>query len=126
MHSEKVTVWCGLQAGGIIAPYFFQGAVNRNVTVNGERYREMISNLFLSKMQELDRSKSMTCHMPPSTRSNGLIERRVHSTFYFTFGTGQLVLQLTHGKTILKNLFIRYRPKCWKEYASIGPSGWTI
>ena len=42
MHPEKVTVWCGLWAAGIIGPYFFKGAANRNVTVNGERYREMI------------------------------------------------------------------------------------
>ena len=54
MHPEKGTIWCGLQVGGIIRPYFFKYAANRNVTVNGERYREMISNFFLPKMQELD------------------------------------------------------------------------
>ena len=53
MHPEKLTVWCGLWAGGIIEPYF-QDAANRNVTVNGERFREIISNFFLPKMQELD------------------------------------------------------------------------
>ena len=37
MLSEKVTVWCGLWAGGIIGPYFFKDDANRNVTVNGER-----------------------------------------------------------------------------------------
>ena len=31
-----------------------QDAAKRNVTVNGERYREMISNFFLPKMQKLD------------------------------------------------------------------------
>ena len=54
MHPEKVTVCCGLWAGGIFAPYFFKDAANRNVTVNGERYREMIFTFFLPKMQELD------------------------------------------------------------------------
>ena len=54
MHPEKATVWCGLWAGGIIGPYFFKDAANHNVTVNGERYRELIFNFFLSKMQELD------------------------------------------------------------------------
>ena len=54
MHPEKVTVWCGLWAGGIIGPYFFKDDAIRNVTVNGERYREMISNFLLPKMQELD------------------------------------------------------------------------
>ena len=32
--------------GGIIEPYFFKDAANGNVTVNGEHYREMISNIF--------------------------------------------------------------------------------
>ena len=45
MHPEKVLIWCGLWAGGIIGPYFFKDAANRNVTVNGERYREMIIRL---------------------------------------------------------------------------------
>ena len=44
MHPEKVTVCCGLRAGGTSGPYFFKDAANRNVTVNDERYREMISN----------------------------------------------------------------------------------
>ena len=38
MHPEKVTVWCGLWAGGNIGLYFFKDAANRNVTVNGERF----------------------------------------------------------------------------------------
>ena len=54
MYPEKVTVWCGLRAGAIIGPYFFKDAENRNVTVNGERYREMRFNFFFPKMQELD------------------------------------------------------------------------
>ena len=35
-------------------------------------------------------------------------------------------LELTRMKTTLKHLFMRYRPKYWKEYAKIGLSGWTI
>ncbi|CAH1988625.1 unnamed protein product [Acanthoscelides obtectus] len=54
MHPEKITVWCGLWAGGIIGPYFFKDDNGRNVTVNGERYRAMITNFFLPKMEELD------------------------------------------------------------------------
>ena len=60
MQPEKVTVLCGLWAGGIIGSYFFKDAANRNVTVNCERYREMISNYFLPKMQELD-LQNMLC-----------------------------------------------------------------
>ena len=50
MHPEKVTVWCGLWAGGIIEPYFLKDAANRNVTV---RYREMIPIFLVPKIQEL-------------------------------------------------------------------------
>ena len=42
--------WRGLCAGGIIGLYFFKDAANRNVTVNGERYGDMISNFFLPKI----------------------------------------------------------------------------
>ena len=54
MHPQKVTVWCGLWAGGFIGQYFFKHAANHRVTGNGERYRKMISNFFLPKMQKLD------------------------------------------------------------------------
>ena len=54
MRQGNVTVRCGLWTGGIIGPYFFRDAANHNVTVNGDRYREMISNICLPKMQEID------------------------------------------------------------------------
>ncbi|XP_061394938.1 uncharacterized protein LOC133330517 [Musca vetustissima] len=54
MHPEKCTVWCGLYAGGIIGPYFFKDAVGRNVTVNGDRYRSMLTYFLLPKMEELN------------------------------------------------------------------------
>ena len=62
MHSKKVTVWCALWAGGIIGPYCFKDAANCNVTVNGERCREMISKkfFFCPKCKSLIR---MTCNL---------------------------------------------------------------
>ena len=68
MHPEKATVWCGLWAGGIIGPYFFKDTANRNITVNGERYREMLSKFLLPKVQELNlhnmrfQQEGATCH----------------------------------------------------------------
>ncbi|GFW14920.1 uncharacterized protein TNCV_1563821 [Trichonephila clavipes] len=44
LHPEKLTVWCALWAGGIIGPYFFKNDEGNNVTVNGDRYRAMITN----------------------------------------------------------------------------------
>ncbi|XP_074036992.1 uncharacterized protein isoform X2 [Leptinotarsa decemlineata] len=68
MHPEKCTVWCGLYTGGIIGPYFFKDAVGRNVTVNGDCYRSMLTNFLLPKMEELNlvdmwfQQDGATCH----------------------------------------------------------------
>ncbi|GFV03465.1 putative DD41D transposase [Trichonephila clavipes] len=47
LHQEKLTVSCALWAGGIIGPYFFKNDEGHNVTVNGDRYRAMITNFFI-------------------------------------------------------------------------------
>lgn len=47
MHPEKSQ----LMADSIIGPYFFKDTGNRNVTVNAERYREMMSKVF-AQMQD--------------------------------------------------------------------------
>ena len=79
IHSEKVTVWCGLKVNGIIRQRFFKDSVNSNKTVNDEHYREIISNFFLPKMQELDlhdkwfQLEAATCH----TLRVSVVERRV-------------------------------------------------
>ncbi|GFU56255.1 hypothetical protein TNCV_713091 [Trichonephila clavipes] len=43
LHPEKLTVWYALWAGGIL----FQNDEGHNVTVNGDRYRAMITNFFI-------------------------------------------------------------------------------
>ncbi|GFT40670.1 putative DD41D transposase [Trichonephila clavipes] len=58
LHPEKLTVWCGLWAGGIIGPYFFKNDEGHNVTVNGDRYRAMITNFFIPELNNLDVSRS--------------------------------------------------------------------
>ncbi|GFS96298.1 putative DD41D transposase [Trichonephila clavipes] len=54
LHPEKLTVWCALWAGGIIGPYFFKNDEGRNVTVNGDRYRAMITNFFIPELNNHD------------------------------------------------------------------------
>ncbi|GFX01910.1 putative DD41D transposase [Trichonephila clavipes] len=51
LHPEKLTVWCALWAGGIIGPYFFKNDEGHNVTVNGDRYRAMITNFFIPELK---------------------------------------------------------------------------
>ncbi|KAJ4444404.1 hypothetical protein ANN_06196 [Periplaneta americana] len=53
LHSEKVTVWCGISASGIIGPYLFEER-NRTMTVNADHYQEMLGTLKLPEMDHHD------------------------------------------------------------------------
>ncbi|GFW94671.1 uncharacterized protein TNCV_4247111 [Trichonephila clavipes] len=73
LHPEKLTVWCALWAGGIIGPYFFQNDEGHNVTVNGDRYRAMITNFFIPELNNHDvqelwfQQDGATCHTARAT-----------------------------------------------------------
>ncbi|GFX70992.1 integrase catalytic domain-containing protein [Trichonephila clavipes] len=73
LHPEKLTFWCALWAGGIIGPYFFKNDEGHNVTVNGDRYRAMITNFFIPELnnhyvQELwFQQDGATCHTARAT-----------------------------------------------------------
>ena len=54
LHPQKVTVWCGFHAGGVIGPYFFVDENDRHITVNGERYRAMLEDYLWPKLDKLD------------------------------------------------------------------------
>ncbi|CAH2087437.1 unnamed protein product [Euphydryas editha] len=63
MHPQRVTVWCGLWAGGVIGPYFFENEFGQAVTVNGVRYREMISDfLVIENMSIFFYHRIEVCH----------------------------------------------------------------
>ncbi|GFV54835.1 putative DD41D transposase [Trichonephila clavipes] len=73
LHPEKLTVWCALWAGGIIGPYFFKNDEGHNVTVNGDRYRAMKTNFFISELNNHDvqelwfQQDGATCHTARAT-----------------------------------------------------------
>ena len=54
LHSKKITAWCGLWVGGVIEPYFFRDDHGRHVTVNGNRYRSMITEYFWPQLDDMD------------------------------------------------------------------------
>lgn len=54
MHSQRVTVWCGFWSGGIIWPFFFENEQENAITVNGDRYRAMLSDFLFPKIKEDD------------------------------------------------------------------------
>lgn len=53
LHSTKVTVWCALSSMGIIGPFFFEDERGHAVTVNANRYSEMLRSFFIPKVREL-------------------------------------------------------------------------
>ncbi|GFU13831.1 putative DD41D transposase [Trichonephila clavipes] len=73
LHPEKLTVWGALWAGGIIGPYFFKNDEGHNVTVNGDRYRAMITNLVIPELNNHDvqelwfQQDGATCHTARAT-----------------------------------------------------------
>ncbi|GFW39425.1 uncharacterized protein TNCV_1834081 [Trichonephila clavipes] len=73
LHPKKLTVWCALWAGGIIGPYFFKNDEGHNVTVNGDRYRAMITNFFIPELNNHDvqelwfQQDGATCHTARAT-----------------------------------------------------------
>ncbi|GFU71438.1 transposable element Tcb2 transposase [Trichonephila clavipes] len=73
LHPEKLTVWCALWAGGIIGPYFFKNDESHNVTINGDRYRAMITNFFIPELNNHDvqelwfQQDGATCHTARAT-----------------------------------------------------------
>ncbi|GFY34985.1 transposase [Trichonephila clavipes] len=64
LHPEKLTVWCALWAGGIIGPYFFKNDEGHNVTINGDRYRAMITNFFTPELNNHD-VQELPVNWPP-------------------------------------------------------------
>ncbi|GFW20965.1 uncharacterized protein TNCV_1714721 [Trichonephila clavipes] len=73
LHQEKLTVWGALWAGGIIGSLFFKNDEGHNVTVNGDRYRAMITNFFIPELNNHDvqelwfQQDGATCHTARAT-----------------------------------------------------------
>ncbi|GFT26776.1 DUF4817 domain-containing protein [Trichonephila clavipes] len=69
----KLTVWFTLWAGVIIGQYFFKNDEGHNVTVNGDRYRAMITNFFIPELNNHDvqelwfQQDGATCHTARAT-----------------------------------------------------------
>lgn len=49
-----MTVWCGAARFRVIGLYFFENQNGVTVTVNAERYVDMIQNFLVSRLQHLD------------------------------------------------------------------------
>ena len=54
LYPQRVTVWCGFWAGGIIGPYFFENEAGAAVLVNGLCYRTMINEFLWPELKDMD------------------------------------------------------------------------
>ena len=44
LHSERLTVWCGIASFGVLGPYCFEDNEGAAVTVTSKRYMAMLRN----------------------------------------------------------------------------------
>ncbi|GFV25383.1 putative LOC100569746 [Trichonephila clavipes] len=70
LHPEKLTVWCALYG---LVESFLKNDEGHNVTVNGDRYRAMITNFFIPELNNHDvqelwfQQDGATCHTARAT-----------------------------------------------------------
>ncbi len=73
LHSPILTVWRGFWSGGIIDRYFFRYEAGDTDTVNGKRYRAMLTSYLWPQLEEVDLDKiwflqnGATCHTARAT-----------------------------------------------------------
>lgn len=58
LHALKTIVWCGLGSEGIIGPYFSENEAGQTATINGERYRNMLTNYFWHELDGMDQEET--------------------------------------------------------------------
>ena len=54
LYPQRVTVWWGFWAGGIIGPYFSENEAGAAVSVNGLRHRIMINEFLWPELEDID------------------------------------------------------------------------
>lgn len=90
LHPQKVIVWCAMWAGGIIGPYFFENDEGAAVTVDGNRYRAMLTDFFWQELDGIDINKmwfqqdGATCHTARETMT--LLETKFSGRVISRFG----------------------------------------
>ena len=70
---KRITVWCGFWSRGIIGKFFFENEQWEAVTVNGDRFRNMLNDYLYTKIEEEDigniwfQQDGATCHTAEAT-----------------------------------------------------------
>ncbi|GFT27182.1 putative transposable element [Trichonephila clavipes] len=155
LHPEKLTVWCALWAGAIIDPYFCKNDEDHNVTVNGDRYRAMITNFLFPELNNQDVQElwflqdGATCHTASATIDllKDTFGDRLISHFgpvnwpprscdltpldYFLWGYVKSLVYadtpqtLDHLEDNIRRVIADIRPQILKKSSKIGRPDWT-
>ena len=56
LHSARVTIWCAVSGHGLLGPYFVEVDAQNPLTVNQERYREIIIATFVRELKSFCRA----------------------------------------------------------------------
>ena len=86
-----MTAWCGLWAGELIGPYFFEDDDGNATTVNQERYRDMVTISLLPYLDDIDieqlwfQQDGATCHIYNETIS--LLHENFQTESFFAEAT---------------------------------------
>ena len=73
LQLQRVTVWCGFWAGGIIGPYFYENEAGAAVLLNELRYRTMINEVLWPELEDMNvddihfQEDGATCHTNDET-----------------------------------------------------------
>lgn len=97
LHSGRCTVWCGIWAGGVIGPYFFEDGDGNALTVNGHEYRSMITHFLCPEVEAID--------------VDGLWFQQDGATCHTARETTQLLQQKFPGRLISNNGDFRWPPR---------------
>ncbi|KAJ4429874.1 hypothetical protein ANN_22078 [Periplaneta americana] len=61
-HSERVTIWCAISAKVVLGPYFVEDDGGHSLTVNQDRYKNLIITAFLRDLRRLCRARNVAYH----------------------------------------------------------------
>ena len=51
LSREKVIVWCAIASNRVIGPYFFENRDGESITVNSDRYLNMLKKFYLPALR---------------------------------------------------------------------------
>ena len=53
LHSVRRTAWCAMSSSGIIEPFWFENDAGEAVTVNAQRYRQVLAKFWTALKRRL-------------------------------------------------------------------------